>query len=87
MKRRGCTSNTARYVEKKLSSREKVLNFVIKYMEEHQYSPSIRDICDGVGLKSTSSVYAHLVNLEMDGEIEFNGVRCIAVKGYRFGKI
>lgn len=56
-------------------------------MEEHQYSPSIRDICDGTGLRSTSTVYTHLINLEMDGEIRFDGVRRIKVKGYQFGKV
>lgn len=70
-----------------MKSREKVLNYIVDYMTEHQYAPSIRNICEGTGLKSTSTVYSHLVNLELEGAIEFNGVRCIAVKGYRFGKI
>lgn len=70
-----------------MKSKEKVLNYIVDYMTEHQYAPSIRNICEGTGLKSTSTVYSHLVNLELEGAIEFNGVRCIAVKGYRFGKI
>ena len=70
-----------------MKSKDRILDFVIEYMEEHQYSPSIREICEGVGLKSTSTVYMHLVNLEMEGKIKFNGVRCIAVEGYKFGKI
>lgn len=70
-----------------MRSRERVYNYIIDYMTEHQYAPSVRDICEGVGLKSTSTVYSHLVNLELEGAIEFNGVRCIAVKGYKFGKI
>ena len=70
-----------------MKSKEKVLNYIVEYMTEHQYAPSIRNICEGTGLKSTSTVYSHLVNLELEGAIEFNGVRCIAVKGYRFGKI
>lgn len=70
-----------------MRTRDRVLNFIIEYMEEHQYSPSIRDICDGTGLRSTSTVYTHLINLEMDGEIRFDGVRRIKVKGYQFGKV
>lgn len=70
-----------------MKSRDKVYNYIIDYMTEHQYAPSVRNICEGTGLKSTSTVYAHLVNLEMEGKIEFNGVRCIAVEGYKFGKI
>ena len=37
-----------------------VYDYIVDYMLKHQYAPSVRDICKGVGLKSTSSVYAHL---------------------------
>lgn len=70
-----------------MKSKDRVYNYIIDYMEKHQYSPSIREICEGVGLKSTSTVYTHLINLEIEGKIKFNGVRCIAVEGYKFGKI
>lgn len=70
-----------------MKTRERVLKFIVEYMEKNQYSPSIREIGDGVGLRSTSSVYTHLINLELDGEIKFDGVRKIKVRGYRFGKI
>lgn len=33
------------------------------------YPPSVRDICDAVNLKSTSSVHAHLETLEKNGYI------------------
>lgn len=69
-----------------MKSKERVYNYIIDYMEKHQYSPSVRDICEGVGLRSTSTVYTHLVNLQLEGAIDFNGVRCIAVKGYKFCK-
>ena len=32
--------------------------------QEHNYPPSIREICDGVGLNSTATVFVHLKNLE-----------------------
>ena len=70
-----------------MKSKDKVYDYIIKYMEEHQYSPSVRDICEGVGLKSTSTVYTHLINLEFEGKIKSEGVRRISVEGYRFGKI
>lgn len=70
-----------------MRSRDKVLNFIVEYMEENQYSPSIRDICDGTGLRSTSTVYTHLVNLHTEGKIQFDGVRRIKVEGYQFGKV
>ena len=70
-----------------MKSKDKVYEYIIKYMEEHQYSPSVRDICEGVGLRSTSTVYTHLIDLEVQGKIKMDGVRRISVKGYRFGKI
>ena len=67
-----------------MKSKDKVYEYIIKYMEEHQYSPSIREICEGTGLKSTSTVYQHLIDLELMGQIKCDGVRRIKVKGYRF---
>lgn len=70
-----------------MKSRDRVLEYVIKYMEKNQYSPSIREICEGVGLSSTNSVHMQLLRLAKDGEIEYEGVRKIKVRGYKFGKI
>ena len=41
-----------------------VLDFIKRYYAEHNYPPSIREICDGVGLNSTATVFVHLKNLE-----------------------
>ena len=49
--------------KEKLESQEKILNFVNDYVRENGYPPSIREICVGVGLSSTSTVHAHLANL------------------------
>ena len=39
-------------------------NEILEYIKEEQlskgYPPSVREICKAVGLKSTSSVHAHL---------------------------
>ena len=66
-----------------MRSRDKVYNFIVKYVGEHLYSPSVRDICNGTGLSSTSTVYSHLLALESDGLIKFEGVRRITLKGYK----
>lgn len=66
-----------------MTSREKVYNFVIEYMQEHLYAPSVREICEGTGLKSTSTVYTHLINLDIDGLIRCEGVRRITPRGFR----
>ena len=48
---------------------EKVLNYIKKYHEEHSLMPTVREICDGVGLKSTSSVQYVLTRLREQGLI------------------
>lgn len=46
---------------------------ILEYIKEEQlkkgYPPSVREICKAVGLKSTSSVHAHLASLEENGYI------------------
>ena len=48
----------------------KILEFVTEYMNENGYPPSIREICQGVGLSSTSTVHAHLETLKKNGLLE-----------------
>ena len=54
-------------------SREKVYQFVKEYIAEHGYAPSVRDICDGTGLSSPSTVFAHLQSLDKAGLIRKTG--------------
>ena len=52
----------------KSNPREKqVLNFIREFSAENGYAPSIREICAGVGLRSTASVNYHLKNLQQKG--------------------
>lgn len=46
-----------------------ILDFIRREIEEKGYPPSVREICAAVGLKSTSTVHAHLNNLEKRGLI------------------
>lgn len=48
---------------------EKVLNYIKKYHEEHSLMPTVREIRDGVGLKSTGSVQYVLSRLREQGLI------------------
>lgn len=70
-------------------TRQRVYNFLVEFMIKHGYAPSVREITDGVGLKSTSSVYAHLVHLETEGRIETkpHSPRAIKVVGYEYKKV
>lgn len=62
-----------------------IYDYVVRYMTEHTYAPSIRDICAGTGLKSTSSVCSYLAALKECGLLEFNREqpRTIKLKGYK----
>lgn len=48
---------------------QKILDFVTLQVNSKGYPPSVREICKAVGLKSTSSVHAHLKTLEKKGYI------------------
>ena len=46
-----------------------VLTFIIDSTRATGYPPSVREICEGVGLKSPSTVHSHLSSLEDKGYI------------------
>lgn len=46
-----------------------ILEYIKEQILSKGYPPSVRDICDAVHLKSTSSVHAHLETLEKNGYI------------------
>ena len=48
---------------------EEILNYIKAEILDHGYPPAVRDICEAVHLKSTSSVHAHLSALENKGYI------------------
>ena len=56
---------------KSAKSIERVYNYVCQYIHENAISPSVRDICAGAGLKSTSSVHSYLKKLDEMGRIEY----------------
>jgi repressor LexA len=57
--------------EKIAHSTMKVMDFILKYKRSnHGRSPSIREICDGCNLRSTSNGHYHLARLQRAGLIE-----------------
>lgn len=46
-----------------------IYEFLKTYTDNKGYPPSVREICEAVGLKSTSSVHGHLKRLESKGLI------------------
>lgn len=45
----------------------KILAYIEKATLQKGYPPSVREICDATGLKSTSTVHGHLIRLEKKG--------------------
>ncbi len=46
-----------------------VLNAINEYVQMESISPTVRELCDIVGITSTSTVHAHLNKLEEKGYI------------------
>ena len=57
------------------NKREQILNFLTQFMNEHGYAPTVREICNAVGLQSTATVHYHLNALRQDGLIEMDGMK------------
>ncbi len=48
---------------------QEILEYIKETIQKKGYPPSVREICEAVNLKSTSSVHAHLDTLEKKGYI------------------
>ncbi len=51
------------------AKQQEILNYIKAQIVERGFPPSVRDICEAVHLKSTSSVHSHLETLEKNGYI------------------
>lgn len=50
-----------------MSTQQRILDFITSYQQSKGYSPTFREIGEGVGLKSSSSASGHLDRLEKKG--------------------
>ena len=50
---------------------EIVLDIVKGYIQEHGYSPTVRELCEILGLKSPATVHFHLKRLKKKGYIDY----------------
>ena len=66
-------------MEKITNKQSETLTFIKKYMVEHGFPPSVREICKGMDLNSPATAHAHLKQLEKKGIIrkESNKFRTI----------
>lgn len=76
--------DTRKYdTRKKSEKRELIYRFIVKYIAEKGYSPTMQEICDGTGIKSKATV-SYLLNwLKADGIIDFvpHSARTITLGG------
>lgn len=48
-----------------------IYDYIRTFITENHYSPSIREIAAAVGIKSSSTVHAHLEKMRVKGYIKF----------------
>ena len=54
-----------------LTDREReIYNYILNAIKNEGYSPSVRDICNALNMKSTSTVHTYLERLERKGMIQ-----------------
>jgi repressor LexA len=51
------------------AKQQEILDYMKEQILQKGYPPSVREICNAVGLRSTSSVFSHLETLEKNGYI------------------
>ena len=51
-------------MEELTRKQKEILTYIKKFIVNHGYAPSVREIGAGVGLSSTATVIVHLKNLE-----------------------
>ena len=77
------------FAERGDATRKDMLDFIIQYITENGYSPSVREIKEGVYIGSTANVCNHLRVLKQQGKITMQPgqSRTIAVVGYEYRKV
>lgn len=65
----------------KLTRRQNdTLEFIKAFIEEHEYSPTLRDICKGLGVTTPSTTFIHLRHLAKKGYITFENNKARSIK-------
>lgn len=73
-------------MSKGLTKRQRdILGHIRRFSEEHGYPPSVREICQAVGLTSSSTVHSHLAALEKKGFIRRDPSKPRAIEVLRDG--
>ncbi len=62
------------------AKQQEILDYIKSEILNRGFPPSVRQICDAVNLKSTSSVHAHLETLEKNGYIRRDAAHSRAIE-------
>ena len=60
---------------RKTTKKQEILDFVTRFIAENKYAPSVREICQAVGLQSTATVHYHLGALRDEGLIQMDSMK------------
>ena len=62
------------------AKQQEILDYIKSQILERGFPPAVRDICEAVHLKSTSSVHSHLETLEKNGYIRRDSTKPRAIE-------
>ncbi|MDO4912337.1 MAG: transcriptional repressor LexA [Lactobacillus sp.] len=63
-----------------------VLGYIYESVEAHGYPPTVREICEAVGLSSTSTVHSHICHLQDEGYLYKDATKPRALEVTNAGK-
>lgn len=70
-------------MEQKLITKKqkRVYDFIVKFIDENEYAPTIREVAKGLNLSSPATVYSHIEALRNKGYLENNkrGTRILKI--------
>lgn len=54
-----------------MDKKSELVDSIKSFIEEHGYAPSYREMCEMVGISSTSTIQALLMSLQSEGVLDF----------------
>lgn len=67
-------------MEKLTKRQEQILNYIKKYVINHGFPPTVREIASALGVSSPATIHAHLDNLQNKGVIRKDGSKNRAIE-------
>src|SRR3712207_6580055 len=67
-------------VEGLTDRQRETLVFIAETVQERGYPPSVREICEGLGLASSSTVHSHLQALQRKGYLKIDATKPRAIE-------